>query len=147
MNNEWMESIPRPVAWFVLDIICWEQSTKFPFKWFCRSIAQDITSANLHPTVTSFGKLKWQISDNLPSRKLTKFSETPRQWYILSLSDRPEAVTIQKNMPVFYLVRPKTGIILGIGSTSRTQRYIVTASLIGWAYTRNDPCNHRNTQI
>ena len=32
-----------------------------------------------------------------------------------------------------------TGIILGMGSSNKRRRYIVTSSLIDWAHTKNDP--------
>ena len=41
-------------------------------------------------------------------------------------------------MPVMFTEWP-AGIILSMGSANESRRYIVTSSLIGWAYTQNDP--------
>ena len=43
--------------------------------------------------------------------------------------------TNQWKLPVW----PKAGIVLGMGSTNKRGSYIVTSSLIGWAYAQNDP--------
>ena len=32
-----------------------------------------------------------------------------------------------------------SGIILGMGATNESRRYVVTSALIGWAHTQNDP--------
>ena len=39
------------------------------------------------------------------------------------------------------LLMANSGIILGMGSADERRRYIVTAPLIGWAQTQNDPWN------
>ena len=62
-----------------------------------------------------------------PSMVLAKISVTPVQ-------------CISNGVTAVLCLAINTGIILCMRPANERQRYIVMLSLIGWAYTQNDPC-------
>ena len=55
--------------------------------------------------------------------------------YVIILYDPVECLTCNAGRDQRFI----PGIILGMGSANERRHYIVTSSLIGWAYNQNDP--------